>query len=288
VLKRLLNKLKPDFVLSHSFQFPLATIRFNAVLGNEIPHIIQLHSDRPTGIVLKLLLQMWAYKRTTAFLFTGVEQANGFKKQGIISSNAKVIDCMEGSSSFIPLPRVKLESPTKHLLWVGGLIERKDPFCFIRALSILKRDGLDFQARMVFQTVELKTEVIAAIETEGLGDCIDLVGSVPKQEMQSQYQWAEYFVSTSRHEGSGWALCEAMSMRVIPVVSNIPSHKYMTGEGEFGSLFELGNDSELASILRNLFHGNRDELSRKARQGFDSRLSFQAIANTISNALINL
>jgi glycosyltransferase involved in cell wall biosynthesis len=55
------------------------------------------------------------------------------------------------------------------------------------------------------------------------------------------YNDATFILSTSHYESSGAAVCEGMACGCIPIITNIPSFRTMTKQGEIGLLFEPGD-----------------------------------------------
>ena len=110
--------------------------------------------------------------------------------------------------------------------------------------------------------------------------------------MQYWYSSADFIISASHYEGSGVAVCEAMSCGCIPILTNIQSFRKMTGPGPQGSvskcglLYEPGDDEGLLKILLQTDTLNMEEERNKVLQQFNTELSFEAIAKKI-NAIIN-
>ena len=65
---------------------------------------------------------------------------------------------------------------------------------------------------------------------EILGTAVTLHGRVAHDEIPNFYSAADIFVSGSHSEGSGYALIEAMSAGVVPVVTDIPSFRAIAGD----------------------------------------------------------
>jgi len=74
------------------------------------------------------------------------------------------------------------------------------------------------------------------------------------------------------------AVCEAMSCGCIPVLTDIPSFRMMTGEGTCGLLFKPGNVNELTDRLITCCSLDVAIEKRKVLDYFQYNLSFWAIA----------
>ena len=108
-----------------------------------------------------------------------------------------------------------------------------------------------------------------------------LKGKVKHSELGACYNTADYFISGSHKEGSGYALIEAMSCGCIPIVTNIPSFKKITRDGTFGFLFEPGNPESLLNILLNLKNIDKEIFSSSVVGHFNHNLSFKSIADDL-------
>ena len=96
---------------------------------------------------------------------------------------------------------------------------------------------------------------------------------------------AEYIIATSYAEGSGTAVCEAMSCGCIPILSDIPSFRMMTRNGACGFLFEPGNPDGLFASMQESVHIDHSAFRDKVLEQFHSMLSFKAIAGQIAQIL---
>jgi glycosyltransferase involved in cell wall biosynthesis len=79
-----------------------------------------------------------------------------------------------------------------------------------------------------------------------------------------------------------------MSCGCIPIVTNIPSFKKITGDGKYGFLFTPGETDELLKILCDLKSINREEFSKNVRQYFSSKLSYKNIAEDLYNICVSI
>jgi len=201
----------------------------------------------------------------------------------MIKEMKKVHEIMEGSSRFTPKSRLvcreELEIPdVLTFIWVGRLDTNKDPMCVLRAFRAYATEHTNFKLYMFYHTQELLEQIKNFIKANGLEDHILLQGKVPNEALESWYNASDFFVAASHSEGSGYALCEAMSCGCIPLVSKIPSFRYMTNQGDVGFLFEPGNHSQLYESLMKIDKNTISVDRKKVLELFKNRLSFQAIA----------
>ena len=171
------------------------------------------------------------------------------------------------------------------LLWVGRLNQNKDPITvlagFERALSALPNAHLT----MVYHSDELLPVVKARVKAvPELAAAVHLVGRVRHDAMAAFYSAADLFVLGSHHEGSGYALIEALACGAVPVVTDIPTFRTITAGGSLGTLWPPGDGRGLAVALTDL--AQRDLASHRAAIAvhFDQLLSWPAIGRQAMTA----
>jgi glycosyltransferase involved in cell wall biosynthesis len=86
------------------------------------------------------------------------------------------------------------------------------------------------------------------------------------------------FLSSSRREGSGYSLIEAVTCGCIPVVSAIPPHLAIVGP--FGHLFEVGDAASAAVGLVAAADEPREPILETAR----THLSWGKVAGQLVSA----
>lgn len=116
-----------------------------------------------------------------------------------------------------------------------------------------------------------------------------MVGKLEQRELAALYRAADLFVLGSQNEGSGFALIEALSFGVVPVVSDIPPFRVLTDGGRIGALFPVGDAGALARALERLGSWESSESSdpsaeRPARRAvvrahFERELSWSVLAH---------
>src|SRR5207237_1105082 len=130
---------------------------------------------------------------------------------------------------------------------------------------------------MVYQEEELLAAVKARIQSSPLlKDRVRLVGAVPHDRMAAFFSAADIFVVGSHHEGSGYALMEAIACGAIPVVTDIPAFRAITGTA-VGALWTPGDASACARALGDV--GSRDLSGARQRvmDQFQRELTWEVI-----------
>ena len=140
----------------------------------------------------------------------------------------------------------------------------------------MPKNGRSARLYMIYQTSELAEEMNILLSKYS-SDCpVTMIGKIPHNELLYWFNSADYYLSASHYEGSGTALCEAMSCGCIPVVTDIPSFRTMTGN--CGLLYEAGNEESLFRALKQTRYLQTEVKKKEVLQRFQSELSFSTIA----------
>lgn len=281
-LCRYIRREAPEVVMVHGFTFPIQLLLLRWLKPKATKLIIQHHAEKPFAHPVKRWLQKKAYAQADAFLFASLALAKPYLEQGIITDKRRLHEVMEGSTLFRPHPkreaRAELNIPDGTVfLWVGRLDANKDPLTVLKAMRRLKEAGKHVKLYMIYGTNELEESVRNDIAEHHLEQNVILIGKTEHEALESWYSAADYFVAASFYEGSGIALCEAMSCGCIPIVTNIASFATMTEQGRYGLLFEPGNEQELFEKLYSLDSLDKTSMSASVIQHFQNHLSLEAI-----------
>ena len=292
-LHRHIKKIDPDIVFVNGLIFPLQIIQLKLKLGRRVKIIVINHAEKP-GTGCRKFLQRWADRYIHRHLFTSKEMGMEWVRHGIIANANKIEEVMEASSHFSVMEKKEAREKTQVndgpvFLWVGRLDANKDPLTVIKAFGEFIKHNPSAKLYMIYHTEELKDEIIRYCKKDnGLQNTVTLIGKVPHKELQYWYSSADFIISASYYEGSGVAVCEAMSCGCVPILTNIQSFRKMTGPCKCGLLYEPGDDKGLLKILLQTGTLNMEEEKNKVLQQFKEELSFEAIAkkiNTVINSL---
>lgn len=279
-----IKKLQPDIVLVQGLVFPLQVILLSVFLGRKTAIIVQHHGEKPFG-GLKLLLQRVADKFIRAYIFTSTGNAAAWIDKKIIGKAGKCHEVLEASAEFIQQDKAKCRAllgmkEGMVFLWVGRLHPLKDPITVLKSFEKFISTGAAATMYMVFQTEELLPEIQLLLNSNPqLKKVVNPVGKIVHKELAAWYSAADFFVSGSHKEGSGYALIEAMACGCIPLVTNIPSFKKITGSAGF--LFDPGDIIGLYNLFCRLSTVNKESFSARVKNHFTSELSFEKIAENI-------
>ncbi len=149
-----------------------------------------------------------------------------------------------------------LRSDRTVVVYVARIVAEKRPLLFVEVARrcLGRRDDLEF---VLAGSGEQLEAVRGAIRSAGVGDRIHVPGFV--DELAAVYRSADLFLSTSRYEGFGLAIAEAMAYG-LPVVSTaVGGVRDVIGPA--GVLVDTDEPDALATALLDLV-GDRAERSR--------------------------
>lgn len=286
---RYVSKLLPDVVIVHGLIFPWQVIMLRLQIGKHLKIIAQHHAERPLRDI-RQYFQRWADRYIGAYLFASTEQGQHWVDQGQVKEVSKIKEVMGTSSFFFPMEKQVARMKTKvkgekTFLWVGGLDANKDPLVVVRAFKKFTIDNAGASLYMIYQSFELLEELRSFVNTASLTSKIHLVGKVENLDLQYWYNSADFIISSSHYEGSGIAVCEAMSCGCIPILTNIPSFRMMTANGSIGILYDVGNVDALVSALQKSIQLNQEVVREKVLERFRNELSFEANARKIMQVI---
>jgi glycosyltransferase involved in cell wall biosynthesis len=284
----LVRQLQPDVMHVHGFGFPDQVAEL-ARLAPRTPVLIQDHADRPPR------LWHWpAWRRglraAAGVAFCAREQAAPFVQARLIPASLPVFEVPESTARFAPGDRDSARRETgldgdPSVLWVGHLDANKDPLTLLAGVrrALPRLPGL--QLWCCFATSGLLGEVTSRLEADPrLRAHVHLLGRVPHSRVELLMRAADLYVSASHHEGSGYALIEALACGLTPVVTDIPSFRALTGRGAIGQLWPVADADALARALADASATLGPSARARARAHFEQELSFEAVGRRLGDA----
>jgi glycosyltransferase involved in cell wall biosynthesis len=283
----------PDFVIVEGLEFPLQLMFLRFTLGKKCRILAQHHGEKPfSGI--KGFFQRMADKYISAYLFTSSKNASAWIDKKIIKNPGKCSEVLEASTHFKRMDRSMCQARlglkgNYNFLWVGRLNSNKDPVTVLKAFRKFGLYHPDTRLYMIFQEQDLLEEIKSKIrQSVVLEDSVKLIGKVDHSDLVYWYSAANFYVSASHKEGSGYALLEAMACGCIPVVTSIPSFEKITSLGRYGFLFPPGDEDALVQQLEKLKTINIESFRQKVETRFRENLSFKSIADSLGQVISQL
>jgi glycosyltransferase involved in cell wall biosynthesis len=133
-------------------------------------------------------------------------------------------------------------------LAVGRLIEQKDHATLLRAFALV-RDEVPEARLAILGSGPLEARTRALVAELELAGTVFLPG---RTEIRGWLARADVFVHTSRWEGFGIVLLEAMLARLPIVATRVSAVPEIVVDGETGALFEQGDATGIARALTSL------------------------------------
>lgn len=271
----------PDVVHVHGTGFVRSLRALDRALPRRTGLVVQHHGE-PPGPWRNRLGHRALRGRVDAWAFTGADhgQAESFRAAGIVRRGDRVVEVLEAASLLAPSGLVPVTRPALDgapvVLWVGRLIESKDPVSAVRAFG-LAADRLPAAHLHLLATDRAEEAAVrAAIAALGThAPRVHLHDPVDHAAMTGWYQAADVVFSTSRREGSGYALIEAMTEGCIPVVTGLPSHRSIVGD--VVPTFAPGDADAAAELLVRAIGVDRDTVRSDAA----ARLSWAVVVEQL-------
>ncbi len=281
-INQYIKNLQPDIVVVQGLHHPLQIVQLGLLLNKNTKIIAHHHAEKPL-IGIKRYAQKLADKFVDAYLFASKPMGLDWVKKGNLASPQKIHEVMEVSSNFHPVDKAQAKEKTgvagnPVFLWVGRLNANKDPLNVVKAFFKFAETNPDARLYMIYHTGELLVEITSVIDNHPQKNSIILIGKVVHDDLLYWFNSADFFISGSHYEGSGTAVCEAMSCRCVPVVTDIFSFRMITDNGNCGLLYEAGNEAALLGALEETGRLNVKEKQELSLKQFREKLSFEAIA----------
>lgn len=276
-----------DVLHAHGLGFVEEAIAVSSHLSPALPILLQDHADRLPHW-WRRLRQRRCFAKASGVAFTSLDQARPFTAAGMFGTSTRLFAIPESSSRFTPGDRARARAATglygdPCVLWVGRLTHGKDPLTVLEGIAHVTARLSHLQLWCAFGAAPMLAEVRTRITDDPrLTGRVHLLGEVPHARIETLLRAADFYVSGSRAEGSGYAAMEAIACGVMPVLTDIPAFRALTGGGHIGHLWPCGNAARLAGAL--LAAANERTSPEQVRAHFDATLSFHAVGRLWANA----
>jgi len=272
---------RPDVVHVNGLDSPIQTRMLRAQLPASAAIVVQDHAGTPPRSPLKGVVRRRLMRAVDAWLFTSSGQANEWVHGGYMRSS-DVFDVMAASTGLTPVDRAIARQMTglvgtPALIWVARLDANKDPHTVLDGIERLATQFPNLTLTMIFQGGPLEDEVRRRVASSpNLVARVRLIGATAHQELAAWYSAADVFVLGSAQEVCGYALIEACACGAVPVVTDIPSFRSITGGGAIGRLWRRGDAHGLAEAVTSV-HPRLDDERARVEAHFAAALSWSAV-----------
>ena len=254
------------------------------------PLVVQHHGGAPSSNAIVRGLQRRLLARADRLLFTCRDHATPFVEAGVLSpDDERVVEIIETSSHFRPMERSEARQVTGMtgkpvLLSAARLHPLKDPMTTLRAFEQIVAVFPRARLYLCYRSDELFPELETFVARRPqLAERVHFRGRVDFEQMEAVYNSADILLQASTREFSGCAILEAMACGVIPVLSDIPAFRVITGHGRCGALFPPGDADALAAAVLQIPPAEIPFRSTRVRAYFDDKLSFSALAHRLES-----
>lgn len=274
---------RPDVVHLNGLSYPLQLIHLRSRLARSCAVVVQHHGERPMS-GLRRLAQRFALRLADGTLFNGTGVAEPWLEARLLGRSTPVWAVPEASSSLEPGDRRACReeiggSGDPLLLWVGNLDDNKDPLVVLDALTSIAERFPAVRLLMAYRSEVLLEEVRARLAADPeLDGRVTLLGRRSHEHIGRLMTAADLLVQASWREGSGFAVFDALACGLPPVITDIPSFRYITDDGRHGALFRCGDPNDLAEKLIDLLERGNSGRGEPTIKWFKRRFAWLAVA----------
>lgn len=164
---------------------------------------------------------------------------------------------------------IKSKKPSS-ILWCARFIGLKHPEIPIKIAKRLKNEGYNFKLGMIGNG-PLEEKAKNVIISNGLSDCVEMLGSMKPEQVREHMEKSEIFLFTSdRNEGWGAVLNESMNSACAVVANSaIGSVPFLIEDGENGYMYKDGDIDDLYNKVKMLLD-NPDERKRVSKNAYQT------------------
>jgi len=188
-------------------------------------------------------------------------------KKGGQSEKIYIVPCGIEVSTEGEIPKKK-----NIVAFCGALVARKDPLTLLTAIPLVKQQLQEDIKFLFIGSGELKNMMLDFINKNSLGDCAQLLGSLPNEEVTRLLKLSKILVLPSIREPFGIVLLEAMSCFTPCIVTDVGGMPEIVNS-EVGLVVEPGNPQAIAEAIVRLL---KDEKlwEEKARMAYRRSLQY--------------
>ena len=271
----------PDVVHVNGLDSPVQVRRLRMQLPQDAAIVVQDHAGEPPRNIVKAMIRRRLMRAVDGFLFTAAGQANAWVTGGYMRPEA-IHEVMAASTALTPVNRAVAKQMTgmegaPALLWVARLDSNKDPHTVLDGVERLARQCPGVTLTMIFQGGPLASAVQKRVQNSAnLAARVRLVGAVPHDALAAWYSATDVFVLGSAREVCGYALIEACACGAVPVVTDIPPFRRITGDGTIGRLWSRGDPESMAGAVASVYR-QLGEAREQVDRHFAAALSWSAV-----------
>lgn len=267
-LRKLLDEIQPDVVVSTTYALPL----FREILSQPYRHVVESHVCYYQLLLQKKFTHIsWLDRKIARHLLEMLKRC-----EKVVVLTHKDAACWKGYDNIEVIHNVVTNYPEKitdvadrpkRIIAVGRLQAQKGFDLLIQSWQLIAARHPDWQLVVYGHGGDLQ-KLQQQLEKAGLTSSMTFAGAT--DNIYKEYQNSAFYVMSSRYEGWGLVLVEAMSCGLPCVSFDCPyGPSDIIRDGEDGLLVENGNIQQLAEKMELLI--NNKELRK--RLGVRARLN---------------
>ena len=264
-LRQLLDEIQPNLVISTTYALPL----FREILSQPYRHVVESHVCY--GRLLQFIFTHipWLDRKISQHLLKMLKRC-----EMVVVLTHKDAACWKGYDNIEVIHNVVTNYPEKitdvvdrpkRIIAVGRLHAQKGFDLLIQSWQLIAARYPDWQLVVYGHGGDLQ-KLQQQLEKAGLTSSMTFAGAT--DNIYKEYQNSAFYVMSSRYEGWGLVLVEAMSCGLPCVSFDCPyGPSDIIRDGEDGFLVENGNIQQLAEKMELLINNKelRERLGVRAR-----------------------
>jgi glycosyltransferase involved in cell wall biosynthesis len=147
------------------------------------------------------------------------------------------------------VPKILTDKPVFNLLYIGSVIQRKNLLYMLSIIKLLP-DTIRLQ---VCGPTEFDADYYKKcrdfVIQNNLEKQVDFLGKVDEDVLEGLYKNSDLFIFLSSYEGFGMVNIEAMSFGLPIILSDIPPHRDIVDNGNYGHLVGLDCPDDIAQKI---------------------------------------
>lgn len=221
-IRRYVKEYAPDIIHTHSSKMG-ALVRI--AIHGRIPTVFTAHgwAFTPGAPWIRRVIAViveWVFAYVTERIICVSEFDNVLAVRCGIGNMAKRIVIHNGTKVPESLSSHVVDQQV-HIVFVGRLIQPKDPQLLVRACGELQKEGnTNFTLTIVGGGPQQK-DVADVIAESDIKHKVSITGEIPKQQVEQILAQSSLFVLTSNYEGFPYTILEAMAYGLPVIASNV-------------------------------------------------------------------
>lgn len=264
------DRINPDIIVATNYSFPIMDIIAN--VPGRSKRILETHVTKD-AVLKNGDFEDYSFFKIAAYLYDWYMLRQIKKFDVLVTLTEQDKKKWQNIIRTVTIPNVLTHFPTetaglanKCLISVGRYDGQKGYDFLIRAWSMVVAKHSDWQMH-VYGSGSLKNFLMKMIEEYGVASSFIL--NPPTLEIYDKYLEHSIYVMSSRFEGFGLVLIEAMSCGLPCISFDCPSGpSEIISDGEDGILVENGNIEKLSEAICRLIENEeeRKQMGVKARK----------------------